>query len=397
MITEEIVGGGLLEGLSRQPADSLLALIGGYRDDRREHKIDVGVGVYRTVEGNTPVFAAVKEAERLLVETQPSKGYLGPEGDVRFFAELRPIVFGDGDPGARISGVQTPGGTGALRLAADLVAAARAGARVLVGAPTWANHMPIFAAAGLDVSIYRYFDVASQSICFDAMVEALGEASAGDLVLLHGCCHNPVGADLDAKQWRQVATIMAERGLIPLIDLAYQGLGLGLEEDAGGLRCVIAAVGEAFVAYSCDKNFGLYRERTGALFVMSGSADAAMVTQSNLLALARTNWSMPPDHGAAAVRVILKDKAMSQNWRAELTTMRERIADMRHRLAARDAFFAPLADQRGMFSVLPLDPRQVLRLREEHAIYMAPSGRINVAGLTPATIEPFVTSVLQVR
>ncbi len=397
MGTDIISRVGLLDELSRQPADGLLTLIGMHRDDQREHKIDVGVGVYRTVEGDTPVFAAVKDAERFLLESQTSKGYLGPEGDVRFFAELRPILFGGDDPGGRICGLQTPGGTGALRLAAELIVAARPAARVLVGTPTWANHMPIFGAANLSTASYRYFDVVRQSIRFDEMMTALGEAAAGDVVLLHGCCHNPVGADLDALQWRQVADIMAQRGLIPLIDLAYQGLGLGLDDDAAGLRQLIGQVDEALIAYSCDKNFGLYRERTGALYVMSRNADAAAVTQTNLLALARTNWSMPPDHGAAIVRIILEDPAMSKQWHTELTTMRKRIIEMRRRLAASDAFFEPMARQQGMFSMLPLTPQQVMRLCDDHAIYMAQSGRINVAGLTPATIDPFAEAVLQVQ
>ena len=244
---------------------------------------------------------------------------------------------------------------------------------------------------------YRYFDVASQRITFDQMIEVLDEGRPGDVVLLQGCCHNPVGADLDQAQWREVAEVVARRGLVPLIDLAYQGLGAGMEPDAEGARTVLEASEEALLAYSCDKNFGLYRERTGALFALSRSRDQAAVTQSNLLSLARANWSMPPDHGAAIVRVILEDAALVASWSAELNGMRRRIADVRTRLAGLHPMLAPLVGQFGMFSTLPLAGAEVERLRAKRGVYMAASGRINVAGLTHETISPFAAAIASVR
>ena len=393
LVTNGLRAGSLFDKLKALPADPLLALIGAYRDDPRANKIDVGVGVYRTESGATPVFAAVKEAERRLVELQTSKGYLGPEGDVEFFERLQPWIMGAGDQGGRVGGLQTPGGTGALRLAVELVAAARPGARILVGTPTWPNHMPILAAGGLELVTYQYFDVARQSMLFDQMVHALMQGRPGDIVLLHGCCHNPAGADLDDDQWQTVSDIIARRGLTPLIDLAYHGLGRGLEPDAFGARYVLSQADEALLAYSCDKNFGLYRERTGALYVLGRDRAQVAVTQSNLLALARANWSMPPDHGAAVVRMILADDELVASWTAELDQMRARMVGVRSQLAPLHPMLAPLAGQHGMFSMLPLAPAQVEEMRATHGVYMAPSGRINVAGLNNATVPRFAAAL----
>jgi aromatic-amino-acid transaminase len=387
----------LFDSLTLQPADALLALIGAFRSDPRPDKIDVGVGVYRTPDGRTPVLRAVKEAERRLLDLQSTKGYLGPEGDVGYFDALKPVIFGQHDFGDRLSGLQTPGGTGALRLAAELVARARPGARIWAGAPTWPNHPPILRAAGLDVAEYHHFDVATQRLTFNRLLDALDEAAPGDVALLHGCCHNPTGADFDPEQWRTIAHRIRDRGVVPLIDLAYQGLGVGLDEDAAGARLVLDIVGEGLVAYSCDKNFGLYRERVGALYALSRSAAQAAIVQSNLLSLTRANWSMPPDHGAAIVRVILEDDALTADWKAELAEMNARIRQIRTLLAEADPLLAPLADQRGMFSTLPLSSAQVARLRAEHGIYMPSSGRINIAGLTDATVPAFVGALAAVR
>jgi len=383
----------LFDGLKPQAPDALLALIGMFAADPRADKIDLGVGVYRDETGVTPVFRAVKAAERTLVETQASKSYLGPEGDIRFTDLLKPIVFGAGFDHQSVVGVQTPGGTGALRLAAELIAAAKPGGKVWLGTPTWPNHPPTFAAAHLTLATYRYFDQASQTILFDEMLAALKGAEAGDVVLLHGCCHNPTGANLTAGQWREVAALAAGRGLIPLVDLAYQGLGDGLDEDAAGLRAVLEACEDVIVAFSCDKNFGLYRDRVGALYVRAKQAARAELVLSNMLALARPNWSMPPDHGAAVVRTILDDAALAADWRDELTSMRLRIAQVRQALAAGHPFLAPLAHQQGMFSLLPLSPEQVGTLRKDHAVYMAGSGRANLAGLTLKTVPQFIAAL----
>lgn len=391
--TESAILGALLQ----QPADPLLALIRAYRGDARADKLDIGVGVYRDARGQTPVMRAVKEAERRLCAEQISKGYLGAEGDIGFFNALKPIIFGAHDYDDRLSGLQTVGGTGALRVAAELVARARPGARVWVGNPTWPNHPPILKAAGLKVAGYDHFDVASQRLTIGRLFDALGEARPGDVALLHACCHNPTGADFDLGQWTAIAELLRDRGVFPLIDFAYQGLGDGLDEDAAGLRRVLDIVGEGLVAYSCDKNFGLYRERVGALYALSQSPARAKIVQSNLLSLTRANWSMPPDHGAAIVRVILEDAALTADWRAELAEMTARLHEMRGLLAAADPALAPLARQRGMFSTLPLSPAEVERLRETRGIYMPSSGRINVLGLTHDTVAPFVDALVSLR
>lgn len=388
---------GLLAGLERQPPDGLLALIGLYAADPRPEKIDLGVGVYRDEQGRTPVLAAIKAAEAVLLETQQTKAYLGPEGDVGFLARIGALVFGALDLGGRLSGVQTPGGTGALRLGGELIARARPGTRVHVGTPTWANHPPLIEASGLRLVPHRHFDVAAQALCFDEVLAALSAAAPGDVVLLHGCSHNPTGADFDAAQWSALAEIMAARGLLPFIDLAYHGLADGLDTDLTGLKTVAGRCPELLIAYSCDKNFGLYRERVGALFAISRDADAAAVTQSNLLSLARANWSMPPDHGAAAVRIVLESEELTAIWRRELEEMRQRIADMRAGLAALDPSLAAVAGMKGMFSTLPLSPAQITALREDHAVYMAGSGRINVAGLSPASLPRFAAALAAVR
>jgi aromatic-amino-acid transaminase len=381
----------LFEGLKPQQPDVLLSLIALYRDDPRPQKIDLGVGVYRDAAGATPVFGAVKAAEAVLLETQATKAYLGPEGDLGFLDLIRPMIFGQGAAAADLFGVQTPGGTGALRLAAELANAGTPGARIWLGAPSWPIHAPIFAQAGLTVSTYRYFDAKTQAVCFDEMMTALGQAEAGDVVLLHGCCHNPAGADLSLAQWRAVAELLVKRGAVPLIDLAYQGLGAGLDEDAAGLRLVLETVDAAMVAYSFDKNFGLYRERTGALFVRARGHDE--LVRSNILQLARCNWSMPPDHGAAVVRVVLESQALTGQWRAELDAMRARLVSVRHALAEADPRLEPLRDQHGLFSLLPLTPAQVEAMRRDHAVYMAGSGRINLAGLGADTVQPFVQAL----
>ncbi len=387
----------LLHALQPQPADALLALIGAFRNDVRPHKIDVGVGVYRNEAGETPVMRAVKAAEKQLLENQTSKGYLGPEGNIGYFDLLKPIIFGTRDYGDRLVGIQTPGGTGALRLAFELIARGSPGARILVGTPTWPNHIPLLGAARLEAVTYRHFDVATQQLTFDETLQGLANARPGDVALLHGCCHNPTGGDFNAGEWYALAEAMLERGILPLIDLAYQGLGQGLDEDAQGVQIVLDVCGEALIAYSCDKNFGLYRERVGALYALSQTPGDAHTLQTNLLSLARANWSMPPDHGAAIVETILANDALAADWRAELTEVRERIRDIRERLADVDITLEPLKGQHGMFSTLPLSPEQVARLRADHAIYMPSSGRINLAGLNPRTVPPFVDALASLR
>lgn len=387
----------MFDALTRQPDDPLLALIGLFRADARAGKVDLGVGVYRDETGATPIFRAVKEAERRLVETQPTKAYVGPEGDPVFLDRLWDLTTGDAGRGRAIAGLQTPGGSGALRLAADLMA--RIGTRtVWLGLPSWPNHASIFKAAGLDVATYPFFDIPSQSVQFDRMMEALSGASAGDAVLLHASCHNPTGANLSAEQWSAVSDLIAKRGLLPLVDIAYQGYGRGLEEDASGLRTLLAAVPEALVAVSCSKSFGLYRERTGAIYAACGNAETALTVRTNLAALARTSYSMPPDHGAAVVSTILGDDTLKADWMTELEAMRLRITSIRERLAAglssRWQVLTAVREQEGMFSLLPLEEADVLKLRADHAIYMPTSGRINIAGLKSAEVDAVIEKFL---
>ncbi len=386
----------LFDRLEEQAQDSLIALIALAAADPRPTKIDVGVGVYRDAAGNTPILQCVKEAERRLVEGQQTKSYIGSQGDERFTALIKPIVFGEaaaGDP--RIVGLQTPGGCGALRLGAELIARANPLARIYAGEPTWPNHAPLIASAGVEMVAYPYYDKASRTIRFEAMLDALGAAAAGDLVLLHGCCHNPTGADLDLAQWRAVAEVIAARGLIPFVDLAYQGFGDGLEADAAGTRLVVEAAEQALVAQSCDKNFSCYRDRLGTLFVKATSAAGAAVAFGNLLGLARTMWSMPPDHPAAVARIVLEDAGLRALWVSEVEAMGARIRQLRARLAALDPRLGYLERQKGMFSMLPLSPAQVLALREERGIYMAGSGRFNVVGLSDESVERFAAAVLE--
>ncbi len=387
----------MLNTLPQQPADALLALIKLHNEDPRADKIDLGVGVYRTGDGATPVFAAIKAAEKKLLETQDSKAYLGPEGDMGFVRALMPWVFGKANPtmDGRIDGMQTPGGTGGVRLAVAL--AKRAGVnRVLMGLPSWPNHAQIYADLGVELKGFNHAGKDGK-VDMDALRAAIAEAQAGDAILLHGCCHNPTGIDYSHADWDEIAGLLAAKGLLPILDLAYQGLGQGMEEDAYGVRRVLAAVPEALIAYSCDKNFGMYRDRVGAVYVMVSDPAQLGAVLSNGYALARAAWSMPPDHGAAAVRLILEDEGLVKLWQGELDDMRARMNQVRARLAgaghAGSIDLAPLGAQNGLFSVLPLSGEQILKLRNDHGIYMAGSGRINVAGLTMDNIGKFIADL----
>lgn len=390
-------GGGahLLESLPPIESDSLLALIAMANADKRPEKIDVGVGVYRDGEGRTPILRAVKAAERQLWEAQESKGYLGGFGDRRFTELLRPIVFGEHASDERIMGIQTPGGCGALSLGFKLIAAANSKARVLVGTPTWPNHVPVIDAAELEIVPYRYYDRDARNIRFDEMMSILDGARAGDVVLLHGCCHNPTGADLYDDQWGQITRTIAHRGLIPFIDIAYQGLGRGLDEDAGGLRGLLAACDEVIVAQSCDKNFGVYRDRVGSLHLKTARPAATALAMEHVAQIAREMWSMPPDHGAATVRTVLENDDLRADWLTELGEMRDRINRIRAAIAAADPRLSYIGRQFGMFSMLPFDPIQVGQLRERSAIYMADSGRFNVIGMSDDAVSRFIAAIVE--
>ena len=390
----------MLSNLDQQPADALLALIKLHNDDPRGDKIDLGVGVYRTGQGSTPVFGAIKAAEQVLIDTQNSKSYLGPEGDMGFVHGLMPYIFGVDDPtmSGRMEGMQAPGGTGAVRIAVAL--AKKAGVeRIWMGLPSWPNHAQILGDLGVELKSFTHA-TKTGTTDMDALRVAIGLAQPGDAIMLHGCCHNPTGIDYSNAQWDEIARLVAAAQLLPILDLAYQGLGHGMEEDAYGLRQVLAAVPEALIAYSCDKNFGMYRDRVGAIYVMA--ADDAVLNRvlSNGHALARAAWSMPPDHGGAAVRIILEDPGLTALWLDELDTMRVRMRQVRARLGevgqAGAIDLTPIALQNGLFSVLPLSPEQILKLRQDHGIYLAGSGRINIAGLTMDNIDKFIADLAAV-
>jgi len=391
----------MLERLNAQAPDALLALIKMYAADERNEKIDLGVGVYRTDAGDTPVFRAIKAAERVLVEEQDSKSYLGPEGDDAFVRALMPYIFGRNDPKLldRIDGMQTPGGTGAVRLAVAL--AKQAGVeRIHLGVPSWPNHAQIIEDVGVEIATFAHANE-DGTANVEAVLEAISGAGANEAVLLHGCCHNPTGIDYTDAQWSQLADALADGKVLPILDIAYQGLGEGMDEDVAGVRAVLAKVPEALICYSCDKNFGLYRDRVGALYAMAREADQLAAISSNANALARANWSMPPDHGAAAVRIALNDDRLTELWSEELGEMRQRMRGVRRSLAAADdrvpgLNLAALEMQNGLFAMLPLSKDQIQALRDEHAVYMAGSGRINIAGLHSGNIETFIDALAAV-
>ena len=376
-------------------SDSLLALIAMANADPRPDKIDVGVGVFRDAAGQTPILKVIKQAERILLETQTTKAYLGSAGDKRFAELLRPILLGEHAKDERIAGLQTPGGCGALRLGFELIRTANPGARVLVGTPTWPNHPPIIRSVGLEIVEYPYYDRQTGRVHFDDMLAEISKGGPGDVVLLHGCCHNPTGADLNPIQWAEVTDVCRERGLIPFVDIAYQGFGRGLDEDAAGLRGILTQCDEAIIAQSCDKSFSVYRDRVGSLFVKTGSSDTTATAMAHVFQRSREMWSMPPDHGGAAVHIILDDPQLAADWHVELDAMRTRINSVRQRIAAADPRLAYIGKQFGMFSMLPLTKEQVVDLRERHAIYMADSGRFNVVGMADEAIDRFVAAVIE--
>jgi aspartate aminotransferase len=377
----------MLETLNAPAPDQIIALIGLFAADERAGKVDLGIGVYKDAEGRTPIMRAVKAAERRLVEEQQTKSYLGVTGDRSFVAGMRDLIFGDDVEAARIGGAQTPGGTGAVHQLCELILRARPEARVFYSDPTWPNHPAILDHMKLASSAYRYYDAASGAVEFEAMQADLAGALAGDVVILHGCCHNPTGANLSLEQWQALTRDFAARGIVPMIDLAYQGFGDGLEEDVAGVRHMAAALPETLLAASCSKNFGLYRDRVGAAFTLSETPEKAEVTKSNLFSLSRLNFSFPPDHGAKVVSMILGDPELRADWMVELEAMRLRMLDLRKNLAeslrrtTNSDRFDFVAEHRGMFSRLGATPEQVAALRKEHGIYMVGDSRVNIAGL----------------
>ncbi|MFA3791132.1 amino acid aminotransferase [Aliiglaciecola sp. SL4] len=381
----------MFEQLASTKPDAIMAVMAQYKADPRDNKIDLGPGVYRDDAGNTPVMEAVKSAEQILHTTQDSKAYIGLVGDKLFLDHLRDLAFGDiSSEHHRLTSIQTPGGCGALGLAAQLIRYTSQASKILFGLPTWANHGPLFQAAGIEIESHQFYDADLKKVDFESVVNALLAANAGDVALLHACCHNPTGSDFTLEQWQEITAICNKKGLIPLVDMAYQGFGDGIEEDRQGIRHILQNVEEAIVTVSCSKNFGLYRERTGAIFVLTKDQSTAKLVQDNLCSFARHSYSMPPDHGAAIVATILGDKKLKGIWLAELNVMRERIINTRQTLAAElGADFKFLQQQRGLFSLLPLSQAQIKELNSTHGIYMSPDGRINLAGFKHTDIKRF--------
>ncbi|MCO6051003.1 aspartate/tyrosine/aromatic aminotransferase [Mesorhizobium sp. RP14(2022)] len=392
----------MFETLEAAKPDKILALIGMLREDARENKVDLGVGVYKDDTGQTPVMRALRQAEERLLMEQNSKSYLGLAGDTGFNHAMTTLAFGEGFDVSRIRTVQAPGGSGALRILAELLKRAKPDATIWISDPTWPNHVPMMQAARLTIKTYPYFDAETGTVSFEAMVAALETAAPGDIVLLHGCCHNPTGANLNGAQWERIAQLLATRNLFPFIDIAYQGFGDGLEEDAAGLRTVAAHVPEMVVAASCSKNFAVYRDRVGAAMLMARNEKEATIAAGQLMGVARGSYSMPPDHGAAAVRIVLEDAALTADWKSELESMRTRMLDLRVgladalRLKSNSDHFDFVARHRGMFSRLGLTPEQVARLRTEHAIYMVDDSRINVAGLPGDRLDEVAAAIVSV-
>ena len=394
----------MFESLPSVPEDPILGVTTAFKRDSTAGKVDLGVGVYKDDSGNTPVPAAVRAAEQAVLAAQTTKTYLSPVGNPGFNAQMLELVLGDvlkARPG-QAAAVEAPGGSGSLRLGAELLKVAKPGNRVVVSDPTWANHIPLLGGSGLAVDKYPYYDVATHGVKFDEMLTALNRLDAGTTVVLHACCHNPTGADLTAPQWQAIGDVLAARGLVPYLDLAYQGLAVDLQTDVASIRMLATRLPELLIAVSCSKNFGLYRERVGALIVVTDNAQNTSTAAGQLGRLARTMWSMPPDHGAAIVDRVLSDAALRAQWQAELVQMAARINGLRSSLAdalsaAANRDYGWIKTQRGMFSKLDATPAMVASLREQHHIYMAPDGRMNIAGLhrdNVARVAKAIASVL---
>lgn len=395
----------MFENLDLLPPDPILGLLAAYRLDPNPEKVDLGIGVYKDEKGDTPIMAAVKKAQEMYLAKETTKTYVGPAGDERFNTAIGELLFGKDHAvikDARLATIQTPGGCGAVRMAAEFIKRSNPEVTVWVSDPTWANHMPLLGDAGLRIEQYPYYDYESHCIRFEEMVSTLKGAGSDAVVLLHGCCHNPCGADLDREQWQVISEMAVAQGFLPVVDIAYQGLGDGTAEDAFGTRLLADTVPEMIVASSCSKNFGLYRERTGSVNLIMQNTQQLEASQSQMLSVTRGVYSMPPAHGASIVECILNDSELSRLWSLELSQMRDRINDLRSLLAHKlqdkgmNADFNFIEAEKGMFSFLGISKEQVHRLKNEFSIYMVDSSRINVAGISHANIDYLVDSLQQV-
>ncbi|MDH3419665.1 MAG: aspartate/tyrosine/aromatic aminotransferase [Gammaproteobacteria bacterium] len=395
----------MFEKLELLAPDAIIGIMALFREDQAPNKVDLSVGVYQDDTGNTPVMECVKRAERQIVDAQTTKTYVGIAGNMDFNRGMEKLLFGADHPvlaAGRVATVQSPGGSGGLCVAAHLLHRANPDARIWLSAPSWPNHLPLLGLAGLRLESYPYYDYDAHAVDFDAMMACFEKLDAGELVLIHGCCHNPCGADLSQVQWQALTDLCERRGVIPFIDLAYQGLAESLEADAYGVRLMAERLPEVVVVSSCSKNLGLYRERTGAVCVVSSSPEQSKATATNLANVARGIYSMPPDHGAAIAGQILNDEALTALWVEELDEVRRRINGLRDLIVAKLAErgaprdFSFIANERGMFSFLGISKEQVIRLREEFHVYMLESSRINLAGINQANVDYVADSIVAV-
>jgi aromatic-amino-acid transaminase len=392
----------MFENLKEQPADKILTLMAAYREDPRDSKIDLGVGVYKDASGNTPVMRAIKAAEKQLWEQETTKAYTGLAGDPGFADAMIDLVLGKAVARGNIAAAATPGGTGAVRQAFDLIRMANPNAKIHVSDPTWPNHLSIMKHMEIEAVPYRYFDSETRGVNFDGMIEDLKKVNAGDVVLVHGCCHNPTGANLNMAQWQEVVDLLIEKGAMPMVDIAYQGFGDGLEEDAQAVRLIASSCPETLIAASCSKNFGVYRERTGLLMAVCNDPAKQKLNQGTLNYLNRQNYSFPPDHGARLVTMVLTDPALRADWALELEEgrnsmlgVRSQLASELQRLSGSDRF-GFIAQHRGMFSRLGASAELVEKLRVDHAIYMVGDSRLNIAGLNKDSVPILADAIVKV-
>lgn len=395
----------MFEVLSELPADPILGLSAAFKEDTNTSKIDLGVGVYKDEQGRTPILSSVAKAQTILLEKEDSKTYITPQGVQGYIDNMLQMLLGKSSSALlenRVSAVQAPGGTGSLRILADLVKRCNADATVWVSDPTWANHIPLMKNAGLNLEVYPYFDKATASINFDGMTDCLAKVKKGDIVLLHGCCHNPTGADLNHQQWQKVLELAQNVGFVPFVDIAYQGFGDGLEEDVYGLRLLVDNLPEVLLAASCSKNFGLYRERVGLAAMITSSSESRRITQSQIQSVARGIYSMPPSYGGALVDIILSDAALRSEWEQEVSDMRTRMQSLRELLVAkliekgaqRDFHF--VTQQKGMFSFLCITPEQVQKMRNDYSVYFVDSSRVNIAGISTTNVDYLADALISV-
>lgn len=392
----------MFETLPALAPDPILGLSTAFKQDSNAHKIDLGVGVYKDEQGNTPILKSIAKAQKVLIENENSKAYISPQGNAGFIDGMLELLLGTDNSAVleqRIAAVQAPGGCGALRILAELLIRINKDAKVWVSDPTWANHIPLMGEAGLEINTYPYFDKESASIKFDEMIDCLSKVNAGDIVLLHGCCHNPTGADLTKEQWQTVAELANKVGFLPFVDIAYQGFGEGLEQDAYGLRLLVDTVPEVIVAASCSKNFGLYRERVGLAAIVCKDSHVKAIAQSQIQSVARGIYSMPPSYGGALVDIVLNDQDLKSLWISEVDEMRNRMIQLRSLLVDNlqqqnvDKDFDFINRQKGMFSFLCIPKEQVQQLRNEHSVYFVDSSRVNIAGINLSNVETLAKAI----